>query len=93
MDCLLKFKTPMELKDEEIDILTRERDLAREQRDTLKQLVDMNLLDRCIELEKQLAAALQANADYAKLFALKGSAVAGDELQAQIEQRIRKEQE
>jgi transcriptional regulator with XRE-family HTH domain len=84
------FKTPLELKDEEIQLLTRERDLAREQRDTLKQLVDMNLLDRCCDLEKKLADAYTQIADFHQLFALKGSAVAGDELQERIEQRIKK---
>ena len=38
-------------------------------------------------LIKALDAALQANADYAKLFALKGASVAADELQQEIEQR------
>jgi len=85
------FKTPLELAKEEIELLARERDLARRQRDTFKQLVDMNLLDRCVELEQQLAAALKANADYVNLFALRGSTVAGDELQSEIEQRIKRE--
>ncbi len=84
------FKTPIELKDEEIGLLTKERDSAREQLRLTKQLLDMNLVDRCIELEKRLAEALTANAEYAKLFALKGAAVAGDELQEAIERRMRK---
>lgn len=81
------FKTPMERKEEEIALLKQERDLIRKDHDLLQKLVDMNLVDRCVELEKQLAAALQANADYVKLFGLKGAAVAGDELQEQIEER------
>jgi transcriptional regulator with XRE-family HTH domain len=88
-----RFKTPLEMKDEEIELLKSQRDLARQQRDTLKQLVDMNLLDRCVELEQQLAAALKANADYVNLFALRGSSVAGDELESEIEQRLREGRE
>lgn len=94
------YKTPMELKDEEIallkeqiDVLTRERDLAIEQRDTLQQLVDMNLVDLSIELEKKLADAHQQIADFHRLFALRGAAVAGDELQQKIEERARKADE
>lgn len=41
-------------------------------------------------LIKALDAALQANADYAKLFALKGASVAADELQQEIQSRQRK---
>lgn len=42
-------------------------------------------------LVKALDAALQANADYAKLFALKGASVAADELQQEIESRQQKD--
>lgn len=44
-------------------------------------------------LIKALDAALQANADYAKLFALKGASVAADELQQEIETRQRNTKE
>jgi DNA-binding XRE family transcriptional regulator len=86
------FKTPLERKDEEIELLKKERDNAREQLRLTKQLLDMDLLNRCCELEKQLAEARQQLADYGRLFNLKGATVAGDELQEQIEQRTKREE-
>lgn len=90
-------KTPLErkdeeirLKDEEIRLLKEQNECYRKEAEFSRQLLDMDLVNRCVELEKQLAAALTANAEYAKLFALKGAAVAGEELQEQIEAKLKK---
>jgi transcriptional regulator with XRE-family HTH domain len=84
------FKTPLELANEEKELLAKERDNAREELRLTKLLLDMNLVDRCCDLEIKLAEAYTQIADFHRLFALKGSAVAGDELQGRIEQRIKK---
>ena len=86
-------KTPMERKDEEIRLLQAQNECYRKEAEFSRQLLNMDLVNRCVELEKQLAAALEANAEYAKLFALKGAAVAGDELQEKIEQRVKRKGE
>lgn len=80
-------KTPLEYKTEECELLRRELDAYKKEMQFTRQLLDMNLVDRCIELEKQLADARLQLADYGRLFNLKGSTVAGDELQEQIESR------
>ena len=87
------FKTPLERKTEECELANQQIANLRDQVNTLQQLVDMKLLDRCCELETKLAAAHQEIADLHRLFAFKGSAVAGDELQEQIEQRMKKGKE
>lgn len=75
---------------EQVELLKEELESVKKDRDGLKKLLDLNLVDRCILLEKELIKALEANAEYVKLFALKGSAVAGDELQEQIEAKLKK---
>lgn len=83
------FKTPMEQKDEEIQLLKQERDHYKKSAELYKQIADMPLLDRVAELERRVKELEAANTDFHRLFALKGSAVAGDELQEQIEARQR----
>jgi len=74
-----------------ITLLEQKLKLAEDSLAYYKNLSEIGLLDRCILLEKELQKALEANAEYVKLFSLKGQSVAADELQDALAEKVRKE--